>query len=193
VLWRTIRADVMSHIDPTRHTGWRAAARALAKLALTPAVQVVVVFRISQALARWLPTRPLAFVLRSFTVVWGGTEIHPDAQIGPGLCLIHSQKVIIASGVTIGRDARISHGVSITGDPGRGSGSTTLRWPVIGDEVTIGMDAIILAGVRVGDGAVIGAQALVTKDVPAGAIVAGSPARVLRMREDFDVPHRPAG
>jgi serine O-acetyltransferase len=186
VFWRTIRADVMSHIDPSRHTGWRAVVRALAKLALTPAVQVVVVYRISHLLGRNLLTRPLAFVLRSFTVVWGGTEIHPDAQIGPGLCLIHSQKVIIASGVTIGRDARIGHGVSITGDPGRGSGRTTLRWPVIGDEVTIGLDAIILAGITVGDRAVIGAQALVTKDVPAGAIVAGSPARVLRMRDDVE-------
>jgi serine O-acetyltransferase len=192
VLWSTIRADVMAHIDPSRHTGWRAGVRALAKLALTPAVQVVVVFRISHALGRWLPTRPLAFVVRSFTGGWGGTEIHPDATIGPGLCLVHSQKVIIASGVTIGRDARIGHGVSITGDPGRGSGSATLRWPVIGDEVTIGMDAIIMAGVSVGDGAVIGAQALVTKDVPAGAVVAGSPARVLRMRDDLDLPPGPA-
>jgi 2,3,4,5-tetrahydropyridine-2-carboxylate N-succinyltransferase len=48
------------------------------------------------------------------------------------------------------------------------------------------MDAIILAGITVGDRAVIGAQALVTKDVPAGAIVAGSPARVLRMRDDVE-------
>jgi serine O-acetyltransferase len=180
VLWSTIRADAMSHVDRGRYSGLGFWARAFGKLLLTPAVQVVMVYRISHVLAGFPPTRPLAFLLRSFTVVWGGTEIHPDAQIGPGLCLVHSQKVIIGAGVVIGRDARISHGVSIGGDPGRGSRSTNLRWPEIGDGVTIGMDAIVMGPVRVGDGAVVGAQSLVIKDVPAGAVVVGSPARVLR-------------
>lgn len=52
----------------------------------------------------------------------------------------------------------------------------------IGSDVWIGTHAIILQGVRIGDGAVIAANATVTRDVPPGAIVAGSPARVLRMR-----------
>jgi serine O-acetyltransferase len=187
VNWRTIVADAMSHIDRSQHSGLDAAVRALGKLLITPAVQVVLVYRISHVLAGHLLTRPLAYLLRSFTVVWGGTEIHPDAEIGPGLCLVHSQKVVIGAGVRIGHDARISHGVSIGGDPGRGSRSTALRWPVIGDGVTIGMDAIIMGGVTVGDGAVIGAQSLVVKDVPARAVVAGSPARVLRVRDEAEI------
>jgi len=53
---------------------------------------------------------------------------------------------------------------------------------VIGNDVWIGVDAIILRGVTVGDGAVIGANSVVTKDVPPFAIVVGSPARVVRFR-----------
>ncbi len=55
---------------------------------------------------------------------------------------------------------------------------------VIGNDVWIGMGATILSGVRIGDGAVIGARALVSKDVPPYAIAAGNPARVLRYRFD---------
>ena len=53
---------------------------------------------------------------------------------------------------------------------------------VIGNDVWIGKDAVILSGVKVGDGAVIGAYAVVAKDVPAYGIVAGNPAKLLRMR-----------
>lgn len=55
---------------------------------------------------------------------------------------------------------------------------------VIGNDVWIGRDAVILSGVTVGDGAVIGARALVTKNVPPYSIVAGNPARVIRKRFD---------
>jgi len=55
---------------------------------------------------------------------------------------------------------------------------------IIGNDVWIGTEAIILSGVRIGDGAVIGARSVVTRDIPPYAIVAGSPARLLRMRFD---------
>lgn len=65
---------------------------------------------------------------------------------------------------------------SITGNP-RSKGDV-----IIGNDVWIGTDAIILSGVQIGDGAVIGARAVVSRDVPPYAIVAGNPARVIRMR-----------
>ncbi|MEO6606715.1 MAG: hypothetical protein ABIN55_14015, partial [Aeromicrobium sp.] len=120
---------------------------------------------------------------RGFTIVWGGTEIHPSASIGPGFCLVHSQKVVIGADVRIGRDVRISHGVSIGGDTGRGGPGEPVGSPVLGNDVTVSLDSIILGPVTVGDGAVVGAQALVVRDVPAFAVVAGSPARVVRIIE----------
>lgn len=183
MLVRTIMADLKSNVSEERppFSFW---ARVIGKLLFAPAVHVVVLYRFSSWLYRFVPTRPLAYVLRSVGIVWGGTEIHPAAQIGPGFCLVHSQKILIAKGVRIGRNARISHGVSIGGDTGRGSSASMRGWPVIGDNVTIALDAIVLGPVTVGDGAFIAAQAFVVKDVPPRTVVAGSPARVVRRLSD---------
>ena len=61
---------------------------------------------------------------------------------------------------------------------------------VIGNDVWIGAEALIMSGVRIGDGAVIGARSVVTKDVPAYTIAAGMPAKVLRMRFDGETISR---
>jgi serine O-acetyltransferase len=82
--------------------------------------------------------------------------IHPEARIGKG-CLIRPQVVI-----------------------GGGRGGQDSVAPIIGDGVELGVGAKVLGGVRVGDGAVIGANAVVLDDVPAYAVAAGVPARVVR-------------
>jgi acetyltransferase-like isoleucine patch superfamily enzyme len=61
------------------------------------------------------------------------------------------------------------------------------KWVSIGNDVWIGHSAIVLPGVNIGDGAVVGAGAIITKDVPAYAIVAGNPARLLRYRFDKEI------
>jgi serine O-acetyltransferase len=183
---RTILADLKAHVDPRQRAPvfW---AKVVGKLLMAPAAQVVVLYRISHALYQNVLTRPFAFLLRSVAIVWGGTEIHPAAQIGPGLCLNHSQMVLIGEGVVIGSHARISHGVSIGGDPGRGTNQALAGWPVLGDGVTVGLHAIVLGPVTVGDHSVISAQSMVVRDVPAHGVVAGSPARLVKMLDE-DLP-----
>lgn len=182
MLIQTILADLRATTDERRRreSAAREWARVIGKAFLSPSSHCAVLFRISSALYQYRLLRPLAFAVRTMSVVWGGTEIHPAAQIGPGLCLVHSQKILIGEGVVIGAHARICHGVSIGGDLGRGMEGKQSDWPRFGDNVTIGMDAIIMGPVTVGDGAVIGAQALVIKDVPPHAIVSGSPATIRR-------------
>lgn len=104
--------------------------------------------------------------INNFTIVngTGGVLIGSDTLIGPGVRLISYQHGIAA-------------GAPIRSQP-------TVAKPIrIGSGVWIGANAVVLAGVTVGDGAVIGAGAVVTRDVPADAVVAGVPARVIKTRE----------
>jgi serine O-acetyltransferase len=165
--------------------------RVIGKSLFAPAVHVVVMYRLSAALYKFVPTRPFAFLLRAMTTVWGGTEIHPATTIGPGLCLVHSHKVVIGPGVTIGSNARIGHGVTIAGDTGSIGSRTRRGFPVIGNDVTIALDSIVLGPVTVGDGAFIAAQSMVLHDVPARTVVRGSPAKVVRSLDDPDDPDEP--
>lgn len=76
----------------------------------------------------------------------------------------------------------VGHGIR-AGRPIRGQPLPEKRGIKLGNDIWVGANAVILPGVNVGDGAVIGAGAIVTKDVPANAIVVGSPAKILRYRE----------
>lgn len=184
MLVETIKSDLRAQVSANYGDGVGFWVRVLGKSLVSPAAHVVVLFRLSQLLYRSPLARPLAFALRGLTVVWGGTEIHPSTAIGPGLCLVHSQKVIIGPGVTIGRNARLGQGVTIAGDKGPVAPGSRQGFPVIGDDVTVALDAVVLGPVTIGDGAFVAAQSLVLHDVPAGAVVRGSPAAVVRYADD---------
>lgn len=99
------------------------------------------------------------------------------------------------SQITIGADTQLAPEVFVTAaDYSMALGRPMLEQPMqeasitIGDDVWIGTGAVIVAGVTIGDGAVVGAGAVVTRDVPPRAVAVGSPARVVRMRDDSPVP-----
>jgi serine O-acetyltransferase len=177
-VWSTIAADLRANVDATQHRGALFWLRVVGKLLITPQVQAVLLFRLGSGLSR-TPMRPLAFVLRSVALVLSGAELHPDATIGPGLALVHSSGVVIGPGVVIGEGCRISQGATL-GEPGRGGGRGSWGFPVLGDHVTLGVHAVVLGPHRIGDYCVIGANSVVTGDLPERTVAVGAPARVLR-------------
>jgi UDP-2-acetamido-3-amino-2,3-dideoxy-glucuronate N-acetyltransferase len=117
-------------------------------------------------------------------------EIQKNASVG-ARCKISSH-TFICEGVTIEDEVFVGHGVLFINDldpraTASGKPQTEADWQVIPTRVcrgaSIGSGAVILAGVTIGAGALVGAGAVVTRDVAPGAVVAGVPARLLRMRK----------
>ena len=122
---------------------------------------------------------------------WGrwltGIEIHPGATIGRRVFIDHGMGIVIGETAEIGDDCTLYHGVTLGGT----SWNKGKRHPTLGRGVVIGAGAKILGPILVGDGAKIGSNAVVVRDVPAGATAVGIPARILT--GDDAAPARGAG
>src|SRR5215469_8216287 len=124
----------------------------------------------------WLWSHSLRLAARwlsQWARLFTGIEIHPAAQIGHRLFVDHGMGVVIGETSTIGDDVTLYQGVVLGGislDEGK-------RHPTLGNNVVCGSGAKILGPVTIGDGARIGSNAVVLKDVPAGATMVGVPAR----------------
>jgi serine O-acetyltransferase len=104
-----------------------------------------------------------------------GIEIHPGATIGRRVFIDHGMGVVIGETAEIGDDTTLYHGVTLGGT----SWNKGKRHPTLGKSVVVGAGAKILGPIMIGDGARIGSNAVVVKDVPAGATVVGIPGRIV--------------
>jgi putative colanic acid biosynthesis acetyltransferase WcaB len=122
-------------------------------------------------------------VLYQILVEWVlGIEIPWDTTIGESLQLQHGHGIVINAQTTIGDHCTLRHTTTI-GNKKLADGSYTSA-PTIGNHVDIGCHVVILGGVKIGDRAVIGAGSVVIRDVPAGGVMVGNPARLLRVEPD---------
>ena len=139
-----------------------------------PGVHAVLLHRLHHRLwnlgLKW-PARWLSTVARWLT----GIEIHPAARIGRRFFIDHGMGVVIGETTEIGDDCTRYHGVTLGGT----SWQKGKRHPTLEDNVIVGAGAKILGPVRMGEGARIGSNAVVLKDVPAGATVVGVPGHIV--------------
>ncbi len=168
-MFKSIREDIASVFDrdPAARTTFEV-------LTCYPGVHARIFHRMAHALwklnLKWL-ARFLSHMARWFT----GIEIHPGATIGRRFFIDHGMGVVIGETAEIGDDVTLYHGVTLGGT----SWKEGKRHPTLGNGVVVGAGAKVLGPIHIGDGAKIGSNAVVVKDVPPGATAAGIPARIL--------------
>ena len=122
----------------------------------------------------------IARIISQFSRFLTGIEIHPGAKIGKNLFIDHGMGVVIGETSDIGDNVTIYHMATLGGiSPSINSNEQRdiKRHPTLKDNVVIGSGAQVLGPVIIGENAKIGANAVVTKDVPANAVMVGIPAR----------------
>ena len=129
-------------------------------------------------------------VISQFSRFLTGIEIHPGAKIGKNLFIDHGMGVVIGETSEIGDNVTIYHNVTLGGiSPSINANQqrNIKRHPTVMDNVVIGSGAQILGPIKVGKNSKIGANAVVTNDVPENAVMVGIPARNIGVsNEEFN-------
>lgn len=141
-------------------------------------------------IAHWLWIRKLLFPARLLSHIsrfLTGVEIHPGASIGRRFFIDHGMGVVIGETTEIGDGVLLYQGAVLGGT----SLKKEKRHPTIENNVVIGAAAVLLGPITVGEGARIGANSVVVKSVPPGAVVVGVPGRIMedRRKPIVDLEH----
>jgi len=160
--------------DPAARNAWEV-------ITCYPGFHAMLFHRLSHRLwrmrLRWL-ARFISHMARWLT----GIEIHPGATIRRRFFIDHGMGVVIGETAEIGDDCTLYHGVTLGGT----SWNKGKRHPTLGKGVVVGAGAKILGPITIGDGARIGSNAVVVKDVPPGATAIGIPARIIEAQQMQD-------
>ena len=146
---------------------------------LYPGVHALAFHRLAHALwrRRWRWSAQAVARLSRFLT---GIEIHPGARIGQRFFIDHGFGVVIGETAEVGDDCTLYQGVTLGGT----SWQPEKRHPTLGNNVVVGAGAKVLGPITVGDGARIGSNSVVVKDVPPGATVVGIPGQVVVKRSE---------
>jgi serine O-acetyltransferase len=168
------------------------AAKSKLSLILTyPGVKAVFFHRIANFFAK-AKFNLIARIISQFSRFLTGIEIHPNANIGKNLFIDHGMGVVIGETSDIGDNVTIYHMVTLGGiAPSINSNDqrNVKRHPTIQDDVVIGSGAQVLGPVTVGRCAKIGANAVITKDVPEKAVMVGIPAKNVGLADSEFKPY----
>ena len=115
-----------------------------------------------------------------------GVDIHPASKWGKGITMDHGTSVVVGETAVIGDNVYLMHDVTLGAT---GTSDDHDRHPKIGRGVFLACKSTILGNISVGDGAVVGAQSLVNKNVPPGYTAVGTPSRLIAPKEDRPKVH----
>jgi len=168
-MFKHLREDiaVVFERDPAARSRWEV-------LTTYPGVHAILFHRLTNKLWGW-KFFWLARFISHFARWITGIEIHPAARIGRRVFIDHGMGVVIGETAELGDDVTLYHGVTLGGT----SWQKGKRHPTLGKGVVVGAGAKILGPIMIGEGAKVGSNAVVVKDVPAGATAVGIPARIL--------------
>ena len=161
-----------------------AARNAFEVLTAYPGLHAVLMHRLNHRLWKW-GLKWLARVLSHLTRWLTGIEIHPGAEIGRRFFIDHGMGVVIGETAQIGDDCTLYHGVTLGGTSWRKG----KRHPTLGNDVVVGAGAKVLGPIQLGNGARVGSNAVVVKDVPNNMTVVGIPGRLVAPAEERDDKH----
>ncbi|MEO8038240.1 MAG: serine O-acetyltransferase [Betaproteobacteria bacterium] len=164
--------------DPAARSAWEV-------ITCYPGFHALMLHRASHRLWR-MKLRWLARWTSSLARWLTGIEIHPGARIGRRFFIDHGMGVVIGETAEIGDDCTLYHGVTLGGT----SWNKGKRHPTLGEGVVIGAGAKVLGPITVGDRAKIGSNAVVVRDVPAGATAVGIPARIIDSADGHSREHK---
>ena len=172
------------------------AAKSKLSIILTyPGVKAVFLHRIANFFSK-AKFHLVARIISQFSRFITGIEIHPNASIGKNLFIDHGMGVVIGETSHIGDNVTIYHAVTLGGiSPSIKSEEqrNVKRHPTLKDNVVIGSGAQVLGPITVGEYAKVGANAVVTRDVPSHAVMIGIPARNIKSKPDQDKSFKPYG
>ena len=151
-----------------------AARNTLEVLLCYPGLHAILLHRLANKLYR-LRRFVLARLISHFSRWLTGIEIHPGARIGRRFFIDHGMGVVIGETAEIGDDCTLYHGVTLGGT----TWEKGKRHPTLENDVVVGAGAKILGPITMGQGARVGSNSVVVKDVPAGATVVGIPGRIV--------------
>jgi putative colanic acid biosynthesis acetyltransferase WcaB len=152
---------------------------------------VLFLFRLVQLINRYTLLKILFIwylLLYRYWVDWvWGIELPRKLTVGRGLSLYHGHALVVNQGVVIGEHCVLRNSTTI-GHKKLADGSFS-RCPRIGNNVDIGANVCIIGDITIGNNVTIGAGAVVTKNIPAGSIAVGNPARVLENKDEGNLPN----
>jgi serine O-acetyltransferase len=184
-LRRTLALIASDYRRMADHYGFPLTLSRVVGITILPAMYGLIIHRVSHLChARGL--RFLAWPLYSLNIMLTGLDAVPSTEIGERCLLGHTIGTVISG--RIGRNATLLAKVGIGGGRGPGGPGNERGLPIVGDDVTVGVNSTIMGPITIGDGAVIGGHSMVIRDVPPLAVVVGVPSRVLRYRASTAEP-----